>query len=81
MNPSTDAVTLVIQHEVRPQARPDYESWIKTIAARQALQAVSDHPFGDLPAHGAGVVVHVVRTKSPLILIHADFGVVSTFLF
>lgn len=27
-----DSVTLVIQHDVRPECRPDYERWLKQIA-------------------------------------------------
>lgn len=37
MNDNTETVTLMIQHEVRPSARADYEDWLRDIAgeARQ----------------------------------------------
>lgn len=33
MDDDNDIATLVIQHHVKPQAKGDYESWVKTIAA------------------------------------------------
>ena len=41
MNSSNDLVTLVIQHQVKSHERPQYESWLKSIA--QEAQGYPGH--------------------------------------
>lgn len=44
MDDENDIATLVIQHHVKPRAKSDYETWVKTIAAEGQHFKGERHP-------------------------------------